>query len=102
MGLIGRGKIYIVTLLTLVSASGNARLEANEEQALSKLLDSLSDSYAFTVDTVSPSTETPMFRLGMELFFSKSLSGNQDVACASCHHPYLACRLASHRIMTIG
>ena len=90
MGLIGRGKIYIVTLLTLVSASGNARLEANEEQALSKLLDSLSDSYAFTVDTVSPSTETPMFRLGMELFFSKSLSGNQDVACASCHHPYLA------------
>nr|WP_289847292.1 FG-GAP-like repeat-containing protein [Alteromonas sp. C1M14] len=31
-----------------------------------------------------------MFDLGMELFFSKSLSGNQDVACASCHHPYLA------------
>ena len=26
----------------------------------------------------------------MELFFSKALSGNFDVACASCHHPLLA------------
>lgn len=30
-----------------------------------------------------------MFRLGMELFFSKSLSGDFDTACASCHHPFL-------------
>lgn len=32
----------------------------------------------------------PMFELGKELFFSKSLSGDLDVACASCHHPHLA------------
>ncbi|MCR9087606.1 MAG: FG-GAP-like repeat-containing protein [Rhodobacteraceae bacterium] len=28
--------------------------------------------------------------LGAELFFSKTLSGNLDTACASCHHPFLA------------
>lgn len=31
-----------------------------------------------------------LVRLGRELFFSKSLSGNMDVSCASCHHPFLA------------
>jgi len=33
---------------------------------------------------------TAIKNLGMKLFFSKSLSGNDDVACASCHHPLLA------------
>lgn len=33
--------------------------------------------------------EQPLAQLGMELFFSKSLSGEFDVACASCHHPNL-------------
>jgi cytochrome c peroxidase len=28
-------------------------------------------------------------QLGKLLFFTKSLSGNGDVACASCHHPFL-------------
>lgn len=28
-------------------------------------------------------------QLGKLLFFSKSLSGDDDVACASCHHPFL-------------
>ncbi len=38
-----------------------------------------------------PSIETSkLAQLGRELFFSKSLSGDMDVACASCHHPILA------------
>ncbi len=37
-----------------------------------------------------PSIETSkLAQLGRELFFSKSLSGDMDVACASCHHPLL-------------
>ncbi|MGI9275156.1 MAG: FG-GAP-like repeat-containing protein [Endozoicomonas sp.] len=28
-------------------------------------------------------------QLGRELFFSKNLSGDRDIACASCHHPLL-------------
>jgi cytochrome c peroxidase len=36
-----------------------------------------------------PDIQDPEAQLGKLLFFSKSLSGNKDVACASCHHPYL-------------
>lgn len=35
------------------------------------------------------SIEDKDVQLGKLLFFSKSLSGNKDVACASCHHPFL-------------
>ncbi|WP_341939445.1 FG-GAP-like repeat-containing protein [Marinimicrobium sp. C2-29] len=37
----------------------------------------------------STSAEGPLFELGKQLFFSKSLSEQKDVACASCHHPLL-------------
>ena len=36
-----------------------------------------------------PSITDPLAQLGKLLFFSKSLSGNMDTACASCHHPVL-------------
>ena len=36
-----------------------------------------------------PEISSPKAQLGMKLFFSKTLSGNLDVACASCHHPFL-------------
>lgn len=36
-----------------------------------------------------PAIEDPLPQLGMKLFFSKTLSGNLDVACATCHHPLL-------------
>lgn len=36
-----------------------------------------------------PSIDDPLPQLGKLLFFSKSLSGDFDAACASCHHPAL-------------
>jgi cytochrome c peroxidase len=36
-----------------------------------------------------PSIDSPLSQLGMQLFFSKALSGDLDVACVSCHHPTL-------------
>lgn len=36
-----------------------------------------------------PSIDTPKAQLGMRLFFSKALGGEQDTACVSCHHPFL-------------
>lgn len=36
-----------------------------------------------------PSISDPLAQLGKLLFFSKSLSGDMDTACASCHHPAL-------------
>jgi cytochrome c peroxidase len=37
-----------------------------------------------------PSIDAPLPQLGKLLFFSKTLSGNLDTACASCHHPTFA------------
>jgi cytochrome c peroxidase len=36
-----------------------------------------------------PGIDSPLAQLGKLLFFSKSLSGDLDTACASCHHPAL-------------
>lgn len=36
-----------------------------------------------------PDINSPKAQLGMRLFFSRNLSGSQDTACASCHHPLL-------------
>ncbi len=36
-----------------------------------------------------PDIEDPMAQLGMQLFFSKGLGGEQDAACVTCHHPML-------------
>lgn len=36
-----------------------------------------------------PSISDPLAQLGMKLFFSKALGGNQDSACVTCHHPAL-------------
>ena len=35
-------------------------------------------------------SQSKLAQLGRELFFSKSLSLAFDLACASCHHPFLA------------
>lgn len=37
-----------------------------------------------------PPDSDPLVKLGQILFFSRTLSGRMDVACASCHHPELA------------
>ena len=36
-----------------------------------------------------PSIYSASSQLGKRLFFSKSLSGNRDTACVTCHHPLL-------------
>lgn len=42
-----------------------------------------------STDRVLPDIEDPKAQLGMKLFFSKSLGGDLDTACVSCHHPIL-------------
>lgn len=40
-------------------------------------------------DQPIPDIASPKAQLGMKLFFSKSLGGDKNTACASCHHPML-------------
>ena len=42
-----------------------------------------------TTGRILPNIEDPQAQLGMKLFFSKSLSGDYNAACVSCHHPML-------------
>ena len=58
----------------------NAVLQAATQAGLDN---SLTDSVNI------PELSEPLAQLGKMLFFSRSLSGDFDVACASCHHPFL-------------
>ncbi|MEP1447296.1 MAG: cytochrome c peroxidase [Paraglaciecola sp.] len=42
-----------------------------------------------SADRAIPDVEEPMAQLGMKLFFTKSLGGDFDSACVTCHHPML-------------
>ncbi|WP_455209124.1 cytochrome-c peroxidase [Kaarinaea lacus] len=42
-----------------------------------------------TTGRILPRISSALAQLGMKLFFSKALGGNQDSACVTCHHPML-------------
>ena len=42
-----------------------------------------------STDRELPSIDDPQAQLGMKLFYTKSLGGDLDSACVSCHHPML-------------
>ncbi|MGB5051013.1 MAG: ScyD/ScyE family protein, partial [Caldilineaceae bacterium] len=44
--------------------------------------------------------DTPLARLGQQLFFDPVLSGDGNISCATCHHPAFA--LADGRVLPIG
>ncbi len=44
--------------------------------------------------------ESELTRLGRDLFFDPILSGDQNIACATCHHPAFA--MADGRVLPIG
>ncbi|MCA9586737.1 MAG: cytochrome-c peroxidase, partial [Myxococcales bacterium] len=52
------------------------------------------------VDPVDNPTSPAKVALGRQLFWDPILSGDRDVACASCHHPSLA--YADARRLSIG
>lgn len=56
---------------------------------LSQIIESFSWDLNPLVGRDLPNIEAPLSQLGKKLFFSKSLGGDFDSACASCHHPTL-------------
>ena len=84
---------FLFSTLVLLSACDNSPASSNKQSPVSASLRTLLDTYPAeqllpTVNKEDP--HSPLAKLGQELFFSQSLSGNLDVACASCHHPLLA------------
>jgi cytochrome c peroxidase len=66
---------------------------ANPPVAVATKIRSLIAEQGLTGDALGgrtlPSIGDPVAQLGMKLFFSKSLSGQTDTACVSCHHPMM-------------
>lgn len=86
-------RIRIITILSFVACFfiGCGKTELTDKQ-LDDELQKIIKRYPSSQLTpkLTPAQSQALIDLGKELFFSKSLSGNFDVACASCHHPELA------------
>jgi cytochrome c peroxidase len=67
------------------SPSNNSQLDSQ----LATIIKSRGLSGIPTSNHAIPSIDSPKAQLGMKLFYSKTLGGDNTTACASCHHPML-------------
>ena len=72
------------------SLAARARATAPIDQEITGFIETLGLTGDPTRGRNLPSINDPLAQLGKLLFFSKSLGGEFDSACASCHHPALA------------
>ena len=77
-----------------LSASAAGGMHKHKHQKhLDKALRPLINSQGLTgnplLNRQVPDISSPQAQLGMDLFFSKSLGGDQDSSCVTCHHPSL-------------
>ncbi|MCK5904638.1 MAG: cytochrome-c peroxidase, partial [Gammaproteobacteria bacterium] len=72
-------------------AFGLKRRERRLDRKLKRLIKrySLTGNPLKNRTTPVPDINSPIAQLGMELFFSKTLGGDEDSACVTCHHPAL-------------
>lgn len=59
------------------------------DQSLREIIDAQGLTGNPLLNRTVPDIKSPKAQLGMDLFFSKTLGGDQDSACVACHHPVL-------------
>ncbi len=64
-------------------------LAQDDPAAARDVLRAALDAHSVTPLEPLPAPDPALFTLGEALFFDRILSGNQDTACATCHHPLL-------------
>jgi len=83
-------KLTVLCLLLIINFSVSAK---NSSLALDKQLKVLTEQLKLTgkpkAKSKITSIHSPIAQLGMQLFYSKTLGGEKDAACVSCHHPLL-------------
>ncbi len=92
------GRSFVASaFLTLLGCNDNTN-KAQEEQVDAREQLTIEVRELVTINELAgltrfssalPSHDAPIALLGKQLFFAKSLSGDMDTACASCHHPFL-------------
>ncbi|QSX30422.1 cytochrome-c peroxidase [Shewanella cyperi] len=93
-----RKLVICMAAATLLGACGsdkdNTPPEPSEEQLLTQALRQTVSELGLRGDpsegrTLPTMENNPKAELGMQLFFTKALSGEMDTACVTCHHPLL-------------
>jgi len=82
--------VITVILLSIYSPSyaiseGSSELDGELHDLIQQL--KLTNNPASDIDI--PDIQSPIAQLGMKLFYSKTLGGDQTTACVTCHHPML-------------
>jgi len=76
--------------LTACDSDNDGFVNSNPTADLRELVDDLGlVGTPVTAAHIIPNIADKEAQLGMELFFSKSMGGDQDSACVTCHHPVL-------------
>ena len=83
-------QLAIIFFTVILAACGGGNESAS---TLDKELREIIKKRGLTGDPLKnrniPDIQSPLAQLGKKIFFAKSLSGENDTACASCHHPLL-------------
>ncbi len=105
-----RGPLFAVAALVSLLLTLPESTAASIDQELRALIDEHGLTGEPKRANAALDPAAPLPSLGRALFFSKQLSGDRDVACASCHHPLLggsdglslAVGIGSHRPEVVG
>lgn len=84
------GCCLFILLLILFTASSYAAEEQSIDSELIALVQKFELDKSLTSMPPGEIADGAMFELGRALFFSRALSKNGDMTCATCHHPLLA------------
>lgn len=81
--------IFTTFVLSLTACDNAATIPESVDPELRGIINGQGLSGDASIGRNIPSIESSTAQLGMDLFFSKSLGGDQDSACVTCHHPSL-------------
>ena len=80
--------IFVLISLILCSTSYGSEQSTLDQQLTNIILNNKLTGKPHSTSPI-PDISSPKAQLGMKLFYSKSLGGDNTTACASCHHPML-------------
>lgn len=79
----------LLLLFSALTACNDSTSTVQLDEELRKLVNSEGLTGNAMKERTIPDVSSKTVQLGMRLFYSKSLGGDQDSACVSCHHPVL-------------
>ena len=78
-------KKYLMALLILLLLS--TMISCRQAETLDAQLRQIIEAEGIEPIALETQPDPALIALGQALFFDKELSGNRDIACATCHHP---------------